>query len=931
MRYFLYISVIWLFTTITGHELYAQAYSFAPFATVSGTQANEQLGTVLRKAQINTSGAPHLFIGAPGASKSVFTNHGRIYLLPLPVESDTVLSSNHIIIEGLEKDDQIGRFFNVGDFNGDGNVDVVTWHPEKNNDAGRVLVFYGPFNSNSVRTPENANITLNGIAKDAIGAALSVIPPENGSFKNGILIGASGNEGFTGIAYYIKDVTTLAPISTLTTADVIFKGEIIFDLFGETLQNIGDINGDNEIDFAISSVKHSNNKSLQGATYIFFGPFTKSVYLTSDAAITIFGRNASTLWSGRIFRNGDLNKDGFNDFTIGSDGDGNGTLALFYGRANWADSIYVGEVKNAGSQHSILTNTSASGFGYSLDFSGDYNFDGVADYIYGAPYTSSKNGGLFVSNNAGSGITQIVGGTTSAEGQLGTQVVQLGNINTKAVDEFGVDDFVTSAPNAFATAKFNSIKSGVLTFFTGKLNPPNSALSVTGGTTISIIGDSARVRITSTKGSKPIVRNHLRMMYAERGESTRIDSIDFPVNTTNVSDKWFKLNKSGTITLYHQVIDNVGIVATSSYTLYFGGVPAAFNLQTEFAQATEIKGDRTTLVKFESEASADTNGASIKYELLFSTDEVAFNQGSGFTIIKSGASPKFSLTYQELNTYLINNGYLNLNITNTFYWSIRARNQSGSIPLFSRYATNGPRTFPFIRKGLDPFFQLTTGGDRNLLIEGLASDMFEFKWTSLISENPNAIIDYRFVLLKDTTAAGKKSPVISVYTNPSLNNTYQITFADLEFILKENEVFDKAKSDTVKWFYTIEAILDGQEDNPWFVSQRYRKANIQYVVVVSNEKETKEEFPTDFELYPNYPNPFNPTTQLKFAIPEASHVKIMVFNLLGQSVYTWQSNGELRAGFHEHVINAQDWSSGIYIYQIQVGTERLTGKMSLVK
>src|SRR5690606_7667940 len=104
--------------------------------------------------------------------------------------------------------------------------DVVTWNPEKNDEAGRVLIFYGPFSSANVRTPEKADIALNGNTKDAVGAALSVIPPENGSFKNGILVGASGNDGFTGIAYYIKDVTTLNPVSTLTTADVVFKGEI---------------------------------------------------------------------------------------------------------------------------------------------------------------------------------------------------------------------------------------------------------------------------------------------------------------------------------------------------------------------------------------------------------------------------------------------------------------------------------------------------------------------------------------------------------------------------------------------------------------------------------------------------------------------------------------------------------------------------------
>jgi hypothetical protein len=256
------------------------------------------------------------------------------------------------------------------------------------------------------------------------------------------------------------------------------------------------------------------------------------------------------------------------------------------------------------------------------------------------------------------------------------------------------------------------------------------------------------------------------------------------------------------------------------------------------------------------------------------------------------------------------------------------------VNLFTRFAENGPRSLPFIRQGLDPFFNLTTGADRFMNIEGLDSDYFEFKWSSLVSENPNAVVDYRFVLVKDTTSNGKANPVIREYADAADDNSYRIFYDDLAFILQEEGVFDAAREDTVHWFYTVEAIIDGDEDNPWYAQQGFKKADIRYTILVnSNEEESSEvsDLPTDYEIYPNFPNPFNPTTQLKFAIPEASPVKIIVFNLLGQVVYNWNSSGPVRAGFHEHTINGQNWSSGIYIYQIQVGTHRLTGKMSLVK
>ena len=46
--------------------------------------------------------------------------------------------------------------------------------------------------------------------------------------------------------------------------------------------------------------------------------------------------------------------------------------------------------------------------------------------------------------------------------------------------------------------------------------------------------------------------------------------------------------------------------------------------------------------------------------------------------------------------------------------------------------------------------------------------------------------------------------------------------------------------------------------------------------------------PSKFELHQNYPNPFNPSTNIKFDLPENSHVTITIFNLVGQSLYSGQ-------------------------------------------
>ena len=90
------------------------------------------------------------------------------------------------------------------------------------------------------------------------------------------------------------------------------------------------------------------------------------------------------------------------------------------------------------------------------------------------------------------------------------------------------------------------------------------------------------------------------------------------------------------------------------------------------------------------------------------------------------------------------------------------------------------------------------------------------------------------------------------------------------------------------------------------------------------------EMPETLQLSQNYPNPFNPTTQIDFALPEASQVKLEVFNMLGQQVATLE-DGHMSAGQHTVTFDASNLSSGVYIYRLQAGDNVLTRNLTLVK
>jgi len=93
--------------------------------------------------------------------------------------------------------------------------------------------------------------------------------------------------------------------------------------------------------------------------------------------------------------------------------------------------------------------------------------------------------------------------------------------------------------------------------------------------------------------------------------------------------------------------------------------------------------------------------------------------------------------------------------------------------------------------------------------------------------------------------------------------------------------------------------------------------------------------PTVFALHQNSPNPFNPTTSIKYDMPKAGDVQIAVFNVLGQRV-TDLINGYQEAGSHEVVWNGKDdagssVASGIYFYRIKTSEFSDTKKMLLMK
>lgn len=158
------------------------------------------------------------------------------------------------------------------------------------------------------------------------------------------------------------------------------------------------------------------------------------------------------------------------------------------------------------------------------------------------------------------------------------------------------------------------------------------------------------------------------------------------------------------------------------------------------------------------------------------------------------------------------------------------------------------------------------------------------------------------------------------------------------FILERKHAYSYYNLDTLE--YNVRSYRDSAlTDN---VSYHYRIRAFKTIhSLYSNEVQTilsgiGETMALNFSLDQNFPNPFNPTTTIRYTIPEESRVKIIVLNPLGKKVAELV-NAVQTAGYYENIFNASKLPSGAYIYTISVLTldgqkvKNLTKKMLLLK
>ena len=194
------------------------------------------------------------------------------------------------------------------------------------------------------------------------------------------------------------------------------------------------------------------------------------------------------------------------------------------------------------------------------------------------------------------------------------------------------------------------------------------------------------------------------------------------------------------------------------------------------------------------------------------------------------------------------------------------------------------------------------GGD---VIIADSNQTITFDWTPTVDLNGDAVI-YQFNLLSPAKQSGVLNDTL--YT---VDGTTVLGWMGSQDTLATKWTV-KAKG--------AEATIVGSVDT----------FDVRFInsIVVSVENEI---IPTEFYVEQNFPNPFNPSTTIRFGLPSQSRVDLRVYNILGQEVAVLLNGEEKPAGTYNINFNASSLASGTYIYRLRAGDKVVSKKMILLK
>lgn len=373
----------------------------------------------------------------------------------------------------------------AGDFNHDGIDDIAIGAPEADpngqENAGVVFIVYGhegpwvsPWNVSLLLNPSTGFVIHGASAGDRSGSQVVSIGDFNNDNIDDLGISAPGaavnghrSVGIIHVVFGAPNVSRVMNLSSITAGGgvIIHNERTSYLPIRQRLSPAGDINGDGSMDLAVAATTSSDNSA-----FIVFGGEDVPTVLNVSALNGTYGATISSAGDGHTLHRwtvaggGDVNGDGFDDLLVNDISTGLHRCVVF-GRFLWPPVVNFSSIGTADNDGVLLAESALRGSMYGLSLGGDFNNDGIADFMIGfrderiacvanvgatavAYGALGPSGQVDVASLNGSNGFRLY--ESRAQHELGASVANLGDINGD-----GIDDMAFSAPGSYAIRAAN--------------------------------------------------------------------------------------------------------------------------------------------------------------------------------------------------------------------------------------------------------------------------------------------------------------------------------------------------------------------------------------------------------------------------------------------------------------------------------------------
>lgn len=804
-------------------------------------------------------------------------------------------------------------FAGAGDFNGDGYDDIIIG-PK---------VYFGSANIDTVSDV----IFEDEIAGDRYNSCVASAGDVNGDGYSEIIVGmrsddTSGTDA--GRAYLYLNSLTGTDIP-----DESFTGEETDEQFGYSVACAGDVNGDGYDDVIVGAPwVYLFGVTMAGRAYIFLG----GPYMDSVADVTFTGEAIHTTdgFGSSVSGAGDVNGDGYDDAIVGApqtfhSGPYVGKAYIYFGGAdmdNEADIV-------------ISRGPEKSTFGRSVAGPGDLNGDGFCDIVVGARYRTSDMApywGMAYVYWGGLNMDSSVDVTlSSADESFGASVTGAGDVNGDGYQDIlvGAHEDDSGGMNAgrayifFGSANMDAIEDVI---FTGHAENVKLGYSIAGGSDIN--RDGYGDVILGTDNGKVYI--HYGGVY--------MDGIPDVTLT----------GEAGTDNYGHSVAiagdvngdgySDVAVTACADKAnIYFGGVQmdAVYDVvlvneeenPCVIAGAGDVNGDGCAdIIIGQPQSDAAYLYISSSPPIIpriTMVHDIPDDQG-GNVFVKWIRSGYDAPGICKIRQYVVQrsvppsiSGYSWENLATVTATQEPCYTYTATTPYDAYGGTTGTIFFCVVAQTDNPMESWKSLPVSGCSVDNLAPDSAPSLSAQALSDNTVQL----------TWPQNETDPDIHHYAiHASTQSTFTPVQATLIGTTTEATFIDTSPTIGTTMYYRIVTFdVHGNESLP------SPQASALVTSVLGEEAGTLQ----TYMLHQNYPNPFNPVTSISYSLPEAEHVRLIVYNTKGDKIATLadriQRPGRYSVTWDGKNDAGQFVSSGLYLFCLETKRFRQIKKAMLLK